>query len=343
MHQPPTVSIVMSVYNGTPFLREAIESILSQTFSDFEFIIINDGSSDESETVIQSYQDARIRYVPQENNSGLAASLNHGLTLATGTYIARMDSDDICVATRLEEQVAFLNTHTDIGVIGTWAQTFGESSFVWKNPTAPQDIAARLLFSSCLLHPTVMLRAAVLIAANVRYDDTLRSAQDYALWVALLPHTKFANLPKVLLHYRLSPTAISATRRTEQLANTWRTQAALLSELNLPITEDSQRLHTGLAPDEPMLHAGHIAKKAAWLMRIRSANTTRKLFSENALEKVLHAVWWETCTQPPVSIRSLYTCLRHPLFISSIRAWIKVIFVAIKIFRSANVSKTNRF
>ncbi|MBY0309593.1 glycosyltransferase [Patescibacteria group bacterium] len=330
MTQSTTVSIVMSVYNGAPFLREAIDSMLCQTFNDFEFIIINDGSTDNSESIIQSYDDPRIRYVRQENNGGLAAALNLGLSVATGTYIARMDADGISHPNRLEAQVAFLNTNTHIGVVGTWAHTFGDGAHLWKNPTSPAEIAARMLFSCCLLHPTVMIRAAVLKAANIRYDESLLSGQDYELWAALLPLTQFANLPKVLLHYRLSQNTTSAMRRAEQLANTWSTQATLLAALNLPISGIAKRLHTEPAPQDATARALFLAEKATWLMQITAANSSHKLFSEPALQKVLHSVWFETCTHPPLSFRSLHTCLCHPLFITSPRSVVKVIVVIVK-------------
>ncbi|HAS7841575.1 TPA: glycosyltransferase family 2 protein, partial [Vibrio cholerae] len=141
----PKISVVMSVYNGEKYLGEAIDSILKQTFSDFEFIIINDGSTDKTLEIIKSYmkKDDRIVLVSRENK-GLIVSLNEGLDLAKGQYIARMDADDISIKSRFEKQIEFLDSNPDIGVCGTWVEVFGENikSKKWKMPTQDPDLKA---------------------------------------------------------------------------------------------------------------------------------------------------------------------------------------------------------
>ena len=121
-----TVTVLMPVYNGEMYLREAIDSILHQTFTDFEFLIINDGSTDNSETIILSYDDSRIRYEKNDSNLKLIATLNKGIELAKGKYIVRMDADDISIPDRIEKQVAFLEKNPDVGICGSWFTAFGQ-------------------------------------------------------------------------------------------------------------------------------------------------------------------------------------------------------------------------
>ena len=151
------VSVVMSVYNGGPFLGQAIESILGQSHSDFEFIVIDDGSSDDSADTIASYRDARLRVVRHTENAGLATRLNEGFALASGRYIARMDADDVSLPNRLARQIKFMKAHAYVGACGTWVDVAGDGvNQRWEYPASHKAIHARLLFDCAMAHPTVM-------------------------------------------------------------------------------------------------------------------------------------------------------------------------------------------
>jgi len=141
------VTIIMPVYNGEVYLREAIDSILDQTLTDFEFLILNDGSSDHSVDIVRSYDDPRIRLVENEANLGVVQTLNRGLDLANGTFIARMDCDDRSLRDRLARQVAFLDDHPEVGICGTWMEAIGaRAGYIWRYPTDPERIRCSLLF-----------------------------------------------------------------------------------------------------------------------------------------------------------------------------------------------------
>jgi len=202
----PAVSVVMSVYNGLPYLGEAVGSVLHQTFEDFEFILINDGSTDGSGAVLERMggQDSRIRLFHQENQ-GLAAALNRGIDAARGLYIARMDADDISLPERLERQVRFLDAHPEVGVLGTQISSIdaegNEHPNHWPLPTTPGLTAWRTLFRCCLCHPTVMMRRAVVAEAG-GYDASLQAGQDTELWTRLMLRTHLQSLPEVLLQRR---------------------------------------------------------------------------------------------------------------------------------------------
>lgn len=200
----------MSVYNAEKYLDEAIASILKQTYCTFEFIIINDGSTDNSLNIIHEYMqsDNRIILIDQPNY-GLPYSLNAGLSIARGKYIARMDADDISFPKRFEYQVSFMERNPRVGVCGTWAEVFGSSSGVIKHPLQHNELKAKLLFNVCFAHPTVMIRLDVLRNNNIEYDLKYANSQDYKLWSELVDITEFANVPKVLLKYRITSSSIT--------------------------------------------------------------------------------------------------------------------------------------
>lgn len=218
MIKSPKISVLMAVYNTKEeYLRQSIESILNQTFTDFEFIIINDGSTDKRiEDVIKSYDDERIKYIYQ-SNQGLPVALNNGLDNATGKYVARMDSDDISHPDRLEKQYMFMESNPDVGVCGTLFKMFGQKSGVSPHP---ENVSLLTLLKGCYIgHPTVMMRKDVLDKYNIRYDINFRSAQDYELWSRMVRVTKIKNIMDVLLDYRFESNNISSSKAAEQARN----------------------------------------------------------------------------------------------------------------------------
>lgn len=208
----PAISVVMSVYNSEKYIAEAIESILGQTFADFEFIIINDGSTDESLNIIKKYmkKDERIVLISRENK-GLPCSLNEGISLAKAKYIARMDADDLSLPNRFEEQFEFMELNDDIGICGTWAESFGEGvkPKLMKYPKYHEELEVVLLFAVCFAHPTVMIRKQILDHNDLKYNEDYSNSQDYELWEKLSHVTKMANLQKPLLRYRVSSYSIT--------------------------------------------------------------------------------------------------------------------------------------
>lgn len=214
------VSVLMPVYNTEEvFLKEAIESILNQTFQDFEFLIINDGSTNNAEEVILSYKDEKIKYIKNECNLGLIKTLNKGLDLAQGEYIARMDSDDISLPERFEKQVKFLDENNEIGILGTWFKYFPGNRIV-ETAVTPKDIKEKMLVRSNEIgHPTVMIRNSVLKKFNVKYDENALYVEDYTLWLSLIDKVKFANIDEVLLYYRMHKNSICKTNTIPQSLN----------------------------------------------------------------------------------------------------------------------------
>ena len=212
----PKVSVIMPVYNGEKYLKEAIDSILCQTYSDFEFIIINDCSADGSENIVLSYNDDRIVYIKNEENSGVARSLNVGLEKACGEYIARMDADDIALPDRFEKQVNFLDTHSEYGVCGCNIEKFSENEerpFLFS--TENDSIKIDLLFDSAVPHPGVMMRKS--LGKDLYYDAHYEQAEDFELWTRLIKKTQICNLPEILLKYRVHDFQVSNYQNERQL------------------------------------------------------------------------------------------------------------------------------
>ncbi len=215
----PKISVVMSVYNGEKYLAEAIESILNQTYTNFEFIIVNDGSKDGSLEMIQKYmkKDERIVFIDRENK-GLPYSLNEGISIAKGEYIARMDADDISLPSRFEKQIKYMEENK-LDVCGTFMEQFKTDSlyknFI-KHPTTNENIRFTLSFFSCLVHPTVMLKKEVFDKAQ--YDENCKQAQDYQLWVDCAKEDfVFGNIPEILLNYRIHEGQVTISKAKNQL------------------------------------------------------------------------------------------------------------------------------
>jgi glycosyltransferase involved in cell wall biosynthesis len=221
----PKVTVLMSVYNGEKYLRQAVDSILHQTFTDFEFIVIDDGSTDGTKAILDSYTDPRIVRLTNETNIGLTASLNRGLKIARGTYIARMDADDIGLPQRLRRQVQFLDSHPDIDVLGTnieviddWGRPHPRSA-AGSWPTQPGMVRWLLFFRCSIMHPTVMVRRAVYERLN-GYNPQFLQAQDYELWLRASLDTGITNMPEVLVKLRAHPANVTHTHSQTQKRNT---------------------------------------------------------------------------------------------------------------------------
>lgn len=208
----PLISVIMPVYNAAEdYLRTAMESILQQTCGDFEFIIINDGSTNNTESVILSYDDKRIRYVKNDRNLQITASLNKGLGLANGEYIARIDADDYSDKLRFEKQINIMNNNDKIGLAGTYTIEIPTNEEIVP-PTDDKDMKLLLKYcTNCIVHSSVMLRKSVLDEHNLKYNPKALHAEDYRLWCDMADYCEFTTIPEFIHYYRIAPEGISAT------------------------------------------------------------------------------------------------------------------------------------
>lgn len=196
------VSVLMPVYKTNEiYLKEAIESVLGQTFSDFEFLILDDCPTDDRESIVKSYNDKRIKYFKNEENLGITPSRNKLIDMAKGEYLAVFDHDDICLPERFAKQVEYLDTHPNVGVVGCVIKLMSNGKLS-RNPTNSDDIKRSLMSVCAVTHPASMIRKSVLMDNNIRYEEKFSPAEDYALWCRLIPYTEFHNLEDVLFLYR---------------------------------------------------------------------------------------------------------------------------------------------
>ncbi len=292
----PKISVLMAVHNGTPYLSEALESIFTQTFKDFEFIVVDDDSSDGSMQLLRGIRDTRLRLIANKRQLGLSRSLNKGLAIAKGKYIARMDADDISLPKRLAAQYSFLETHSNIDVLGTWTKTLGlRSDRVWRYPTDDAEIRAELLFNSVLVHSTIMLRRSTFAKYKFRYDTNVTRAQDYELWVRTSNHLRFANLGTVLHRYRTHDQQVGEQHGAEQRAVAARVRVRQIVALGLQPNKAELRVHNAISQWHfPSSRAGLLATER-WLLEIGAANQRWTRYDQVTLDKVLERRWWAAC------------------------------------------------
>jgi glycosyltransferase involved in cell wall biosynthesis len=214
----PKISVLMSVYNGMSSVGQAIQSILDQTFRDFEFIIINDGSTDDTQKILKNLTDSRVRIFMQ-SNTGLTIALNRGLKSCRGEFIARMDADDISMPERLEKQLIFLNNNLEVGMVGTaFTEIDGKGQVLLKKPCLIEDNQLRktLIKYNPFCHTSVMIRRSALTKAGF-YDESFSYAQDYELWFRIAQYYQLANLPLFLTKKRIRSENISFAFESQQL------------------------------------------------------------------------------------------------------------------------------
>ncbi|MFV8325992.1 glycosyltransferase family 2 protein [Flavobacterium sp. ZS1P14] len=228
----PKITVLMPVYNCELYVNAAIDSILNQSCTDFEFLILDDASTDETVSIIKSYKDSRIQLIEKPLNTGYTNSLNMGLQVAKGKYIARMDGDDISLPERFARQVAYLDANPEVVVCGTSYEILGEN----KQTVIPEShnaIKLALLKSNCIAHPSVLIRKKILDEFSIIYDASKEPSEDYAMWVRLLSVGKLHNLQEVLLKYRIHSTSVSHKRVEDQEKRAIEIKLQLLNNLDI--------------------------------------------------------------------------------------------------------------
>ena len=286
----PTVSVVMPVYN-TPlsYLREATESILQQTYTDFEFIIVDDHSNEETVAYLSSLTDARIRILRNSENLGITKSLNKGFAAASGKYIARMDADDISVPTRLEKQVRFMEDHPDVIVCGTAAMEFAENGVqreVFNSQIGDmEEFRCRLLFAyGGPLHPTTMFNSALLEKYHICYDEEFQFSQDYNMWVTCSAYGKIRVIDEVLLFRRVHEEQVSASKHFAQAACEMRVRMKQLERLVGSVSERQKEIHErchnrSLSPRESW----------KWLKYLEEQNKKTEVYDRDTFKRVIRS------------------------------------------------------
>ena len=304
----PIASVILPVFNAALYVEEAVCSILNQSFSDFELLIINDGSSDESETILRrlAQQDRRIKLIHREHK-GLIQTLNEGIYLARGEYIVRMDADDFSQPSRLEKQINFLKKNPGISVCGCSIEIYEKPGFYWKVPIKHEAIMARMLFECCLFHPTTILLRKFVVSELGIYAQDKVGAEDYDLWqrMGASGHVRFANLAEPLVRYRTHPKLNRSMYKIRQRKVANNIRINFLKQLEITPTQREFKCHVALSYLSYLNEDHDLTACLNWLNRIEAANNKQKLIDSRYLTEELQYRWAQLCLNASIKDASV--------------------------------------
>lgn len=343
---PPRISVLMPVYNSEKYLKESIDSILNQTYNNFEFIIIDDGSTDKSNEIIKSYTDTRIRLIENKENLGLIKSLNKGILEVQTDYIARMDSDDISDLSRLEKQLKFMEENKEIGVCGTNYKVI-DQEFISNHPLKHVDIKEAFLhLGSVIAHPSVMIRTNVLKENNIKYDPRFQHMEDFRLWEQLLSLTQFANLAEPLLNYRRHENQISSTKRDVIAINHKLVQSCLIAKpLEGKLSPLDRYLLDLLVLDDQIDRKSYFINLLKVLNLLINSNKTNNYYNsadyENLIENLFYSKLRKSEHLDLITLPYLLLLrLRSKLNIKKMK---RILIISLKKFRNIVRNQKNQF
>ncbi len=283
------VSVIMPAYNAEKYIAAAIDSILGQSYGDFEFIIINDCSTDRTEEIVLSYEDPRIVYLKNDENLGVAKTLNKGLAAAKGKYIARMDADDISMPERLAKQVAFLEMNPNIAVMGTNVEIFNETGTIctgWS-ATEPEQMKVDLLYACGLAHPGVMMRAGVIRDLG-GYDPEFNGLEDYELWCRVTEKHQITTLPDILLRYRIHGSQVTQNPSARYLELLRKLKTRQIRQLG--VEAEIPEAFFCYCRGEKLNTAEEIKALDAFFAVLAAANAEKQFYHEGKLRASFRAV-----------------------------------------------------
>lgn len=291
----PAISVVMPMFNVASYIEEAISSILNQDFRDFELLLIDDGSSDETVNLVQTFlSDSRVRLLCNEANIGLISTLNKAYLLCRAPFIARMDADDISHSSRLRLQLSFLRDNPEVAIVGGAIRFFGNvPPNTFQFPVSHDAIRPAMLFYCPLAHPALMFRRELIDKGVVFYDDNFRHAEDYHLWSRLLLQVKSANLPDVVLDYRLHAQQVSSESSSKQYQASLRVRRQMLLECGIEPSDEEVSLHESVILERPHQSADYFQRLSNWFNRIESANSISGYWDSQQLHTLLKAKFVE--------------------------------------------------
>lgn len=287
----------MPVYNGREYLATAIRSILAQSYRDFEFLIIDDGSLDGSVEIVKQFHDDRVRLLCNQQQLGVSVTLNKGLELARSQYIARMDADDISAPDRLIRQLELMEKSPEVGVCGSWVRMFndGGGGQIIRYPLDAETIRAYILFNNPLAHPAVMMRREVLQKHDLHYDPDCQAGQDYELWSRCLPCFAIRNIGRPLVSWRVNKQGVTqknceGSNRTAMLV-----QRRELARLSLAVNEESLLQHRIIGRGDGASSPVEIESTLQWLEKIVEANVRMQYYPQRGLQRAAAMIWFRYC------------------------------------------------
>jgi len=291
------LSIIMPLFNNERYVGQAIQSLLSQSYTDFELIIVDDASTDKSLQIVKSFSDSRIRILLNHQNQGIVYSRNKGLEAARGTYIAPFDSDDVAMPEKFRKQIDFLKTHPEYGMIGSWAEQINEEGKIlktkWKLDASPQSIPSILLFRNYFVQSSIVLRRESIPVGGYKLGYDI--VEDYIMWADVSRIYITGNFPEYLVQYRIhsqSSTAFDDERLKRCEAKVFQ---HIYSQLDIEINDLEARILQTIKSKKNIINLKELAEVEDFLLLLLSQNKKLQLYDERELEKVVFNRWIKSC------------------------------------------------
>jgi len=296
------ITVIMTVYNGEKYIKEAIDSILRQTYKNFELLIINDGSTDNTLKIVNQYQDKRLKLIQNPINSGIVYSRNKALEESTGEFIAVLDADDIALPTRLKKQLNFLEKNTDFGLIGGWAELIDEygnlTGIKWKNKIPPNRISSTLLFNNLFTHSAAMLRKNAIPADGYRQYEI---SCEFDLWIRMAKKWKLGNLNEILVKYRIHSEGVSKNKKETLDQELKQIYTSQLSCLDIRPSDEELKIHRTNFTFQGKNIKEFIDKREAWLEKLNKANNEVGYYPKHEFAEVISERWLYSCDSNSVA------------------------------------------
>ncbi len=288
MKSIPLISVVLPVYNVAPFIKEAIDSILNQTIQDFEVIVIDDCSIDNTLAIVESFKDSRIRIIKKLKNKGLIDSLNIGFNEAKGKYIARMDGDDINLPNRFEKQLYVLENNHEVQVCGCWLEQFGKINRIIKHKEFHDEIVTRMLLHCSMSMGSVMIDKKAI--EGYRFDTTKTHVEDYDFWSRIIWNCKLYNIQEVLYYYRVHELQVSAKYKTIQLEGDIPIKLFLFKKLKYNTKIYSDELITKMLLLKEYIEVKDVKLFFDWLKTLKKLNIKHRIYSQKELSTIIQSM-----------------------------------------------------
>jgi glycosyltransferase involved in cell wall biosynthesis len=285
----PRIAVVLPVYNGEMYIREAVQSVLDQTLADFALLVIDDGSTDRTLEVLSSFTDERLRIIRFPANRGRVPALNTGIIESRSEFIARMDADDICMPQRFERQVRFLEAHPEISICGTWMREFGECDALSRPPTEPEQVRASVFFGWAMNHPTMMMRRSFLEQFGLAYNEGFGDVEDLEFLIRASEVARLANIPEFLLYYRRHDRQVSVVHRQRDREVVGKLLVRQLRFLLPEVRDEEGAFHVDLA--NATLPPSRLRQAEDWLLRLDRANREKGKYNIEYFRRGL-SQWW---------------------------------------------------
>ncbi|MDH6353915.1 glycosyltransferase involved in cell wall biosynthesis [Dysgonomonas sp. PH5-45] len=319
--QSPLVSVLIPCYNVELYVEKSINSILNQTYTNLELVVIDDCSTDGTNAILQSLarKDSRIKLYKNEPNLKLIKTLNKGIGLCSGKYIARMDADDISLPERIAKEVTFLEENPDYDIVSSMFYTFRKDRRkhnLYINPCKYEELQAFLLFKSGICHPAVMIRKTLFTEQGLKFEEEYLHVEDYGLWSKALYVTKLANIPEPLLLYRVHESQISTLNAWTQLENKKKVFKIHCAHLGLPDTDDYLDIYASVAEANPKYSSfTFLSECESFMLNLQEKNIETPYCSQDYLQDMLSLHWLRLCANSRLGLKVLKRCFSSPLYL----------------------------